>query len=149
MVGSSSRNSVRLLGSSDIHTNTTNILALKISILPRGNRRRSSKKREWRGLKTQITLPHRTFFFNVPSYSLLDHERCSLGAVYALAHGKYRQHGQSAPHFMRVCRNYATICRPWRLWKTVWNLLHGRSRRFESCSAHSIRGCHKRAAPTV
>jgi hypothetical protein len=28
-----------------------------------------------------------------------------------------------------------------------WILLHGRSRRFESCSAHSLRGCPKRAAP--
>jgi hypothetical protein len=69
------------------------------------------------------------------------HERCSLGAVNALAHGKYRQPGQSAPHFMRVCRNYATICRPWTQWKTVWNHLHRRWRRFESCSAHSLRGC--------
>ncbi len=57
--------------------------------------------------------------------------------------------GDQPPHFMRVCRNHAPICRPWTLWKTVWNHLHRRGRRFESCSAHFLEGCLIKQPRTV
>jgi hypothetical protein len=54
--------------------------------------------------------------------------RCSLGAINTLTHGKYKQAGQSALYFMRVCGRKPAMGKPWHAMEDPVHYLYRRTR---------------------